>query len=94
MVPALPKCTILYTLYPSSGAHALLNISSKPTVAELDEFIVHLITDGWEQVMFHLGVESIVIDILKGDNPGQSEEACLGVLNSWLIANSGTYRCG
>ena len=39
--------------------------------------------------MFHLGVKSAVIDILKGDNPGQSEEASRRVLNSWLKAKPG-----
>ena len=43
----LPSC-------PSPGAHTLLNISSKPTLSELDEFIVRSIADGWEQVVLHL----------------------------------------
>ena len=43
----LPSC-------PSSGAHTLLDISSKPTLSELDEFIVRSIVDGWEQVVLHL----------------------------------------
>ena len=46
------------------------------------------ITDGWEQVVLHLGVESFVV--VKGDNPGQSKEACRGVLNSWLDGKPGT----
>ena len=78
----LPSCI-------SSGAHTLLYISSKPTVAELDEFIVQSITDQWEQVMFHFGVESLVINILEGDNPGQSQEASQRVLSSWLNAKPG-----
>ena len=79
----LPSCI-------SSGAHGLVNISSKPTLAELNEFIVRSITDGWKQVMFHLRVESFMIDILKGDNPGQLEEASQIVLSNWLNAKSGT----
>ena len=74
----------------SSGARAHLNISSKPTLAELHEFIVRSITDGWEQVLLHLGVMSSVINILKRDNPGHSEVACLEVLSSWLNAKPGT----
>ena len=79
----LPSCI-------SSGTHGLLDISSMPTVAELDEFIVQSITDGWKQVMFHLRVESFMIDILKGDNPGQLEEASRIVLSNWLNTKSGT----
>ena len=70
----LPTC-------PPSGAHTQLNLSSKPTLAELDELIVRAITDGWEQVVLHLGVESFVIDTVKRDNPGPSEEVCREVLN-------------
>ena len=91
MMSELPSLTLYcHSACPSSGSHAFLNISSKPTLAELDKFIVHLITDGWEQVVLHLGVESSVVDNVKGANPGQCEEACRGVLNSWLNANPGT----
>ena len=79
----LPTC-------PPSGAHTQLNLSSKPTLAELDELIVRAITDGWEQVVLHLGVESFVIDTVKRDNPGPSEEVCREVLNRWLSAEPGT----
>ena len=91
MMSELPSFTLsCHPACPSSGAHALLNISSKPTVAELDEFIVRSITDGWEQVVLYLGVESFVIDRVKGANPSHSEVACLGVLSSWLNASPGT----
>ena len=79
----LPTC-------PPSGAHTQLNLSSKPTLAGLDELIVQAITDGWEQVVLHLGVESFVIDTVKRDNPGPSEEVCREVLNRWLSAEPGT----
>ena len=39
--------------------------------------------------MFHFGVESLVINILEGDNPGQSQEASQRVLSSWLNAKPG-----
>ena len=72
MMSELPSFTLsCHPACPSSGGHALLDISSMPTVAELDEFIVRSITDGWEQVVLHLGVESFVIDRVKGANPGQ-----------------------
>ena len=79
----LPSCI-------SSGVHTLLKISSKPTLAELDEFKVQSITDKWEQVLFHLGVESFVINTLKGNNPGQSQEASRRVLSSWPNDKPGT----
>ena len=40
--------------------------------------------------MFHLGVESFVINISKGDNPSQSQEASQRVLSSWLNAKPDT----
>ena len=94
MVTSLTNCIIFPTfILPTclpSGAHTQLNLSSKPTLAELDELIVRAITDGWEQVVLHLGVESFVIDTLKRDNPGPSEEVCREVLNRWLSAEPGT----
>lgn len=41
-------------------------------------------------MVLRLGVESFVIDTVKGDNPGRSEEVCQGVLNSWLNDEPGT----
>ena len=54
----LPSFTLsCHPACPSSGAHAL-NSSSKPTLAELDAFIVNLITDGGEQVLLNLENDS------------------------------------
>ena len=41
-------------------------------------------------MLLHLGVESFVIDTVKRDNPGPSEEVCREVLNRWLSAEPGT----
>ena len=41
-------------------------------------------------MVLHLGVESFVIDTVKRDNPGLSEEVCREVLNRWLSAEPGT----
>ena len=41
-------------------------------------------------MVLHLGVESFVIDTVKRDNPGPSEEVCREVLNRWLSAEPGT----
>ena len=41
-------------------------------------------------MVLHLGVESFVIDTVKRDNPGSSEEVCRDVLNRWLSAEPGT----
>ena len=49
-----------------------------------------LCTINWEQVALCLGVESCLIDRVKGNNPGQSAEACQAVLNTWLNGESGT----
>ena len=40
--------------------------------------------------MLCLGVDSSIIDIMKRANPGQSEQACRGVLSSWLNDKPGT----
>ena len=41
-------------------------------------------------MVLHLGMESSVVDRVKAANPGQSKDACRGVLNSWLNVNPGT----
>ena len=41
-------------------------------------------------MLFHLGVESFVINTLKRDNPGQSQETSRRVLSSWLNDKPGT----
>ena len=79
-----------FTNFSCSGTHSLLNISSKPTLHELDKLIVVLCTINWEQVALCLGVESCLIDRVKGNNPGQSAEACQAVLNTLLNSEPGT----
>ena len=49
-----------------------------------------LCTINWEQVALCLTVESFLIDRLKGNNLGQSAEACQAVLNTWLNGEPGT----
>ena len=49
-----------------------------------------LCTINWEQVALCLGVESCLIDRVKGNNLGQSAEACRAVLNTWLYSEPGT----
>ena len=73
-----------------SGTHILLNISSKPTLPQLDKLIVSSVASDWEQVATHLGVEPFLIDTVKADNPGHCEERCRGVLNRWLNAKPGS----
>ena len=73
-----------------SGTHILLNISSKPTLPQLDKLIVSSVAGDWEQTATHLGVEPFLIDTVKADNPGHCEEACRGVLNRWLNAEPGS----
>ena len=68
MMSELPSFTLsCHSACPSSGAHALLNISSKPTLAELDKFKVRSITDGWEQVLLHLGP---LLEVVRGNGSG------------------------
>ena len=67
---AVPLSHTFYSILPfciSSGAHAHLNISSKPTLAELDEFIVRSIADGWEQVVLHLQNDSFGNSAITAD---------------------------
>ena len=77
----LPSC-------PSSGAHTLLDISSKPTLSELDEFIVRSIADGWEQVVLHLQNDFF------GDSAITTDEFCDGLIATAAIVSClGRNRC-
>lgn len=87
-LPMFTNYTILLHLS-CSGPHSLLNISSKPTLHELDKLIMDISTRNWEQVALCLGVESCLIDLVKEDNRGQSAEACRAVLNTWLNGEPG-----
>ena len=45
---------------------------------------------GWEQAALGLGVQSLVIETEKWNNPSNAEEACRGVLRRWLLCAPGT----
>ena len=95
MMSELPAFTLsCHPACPSSGAHALLNISSKPTLAELDkdEFMVRSITDGWEQALLHLGP---LLEVLGGNGSGALVVIMILLLqNGDLETNPGPVKRG
>ena len=45
---------------------------------------------GWEQAALCLGVQSLVIETEKWNNPNNIEDACRGILRRWLLRAPGT----
>ena len=80
----LPPCCPL--TYP--GAHALLSISSAPTLYQLDKLTVSHAASQWEAVAPHLVVESCGVCNIIGS--GHPEEASREALSRWLKGESDT----
>ena len=70
------------------GAQALLDISSKPDIRDVDELVVTEIAADWERVALKLGVEVCVSKIILKDHPNDYMGVCLDMLDRWL----GGYR--
>ena len=71
-----------------SGGHTLLD--SKPTLRDLDKFVVGQLADKVDSFPLHLGVELSVIEIAKKNNPNDCEGALREVLNRWVKRARGT----
>ena len=69
---------------PPSKAQALLDISSTPTMRDMDELVVTPVAANWQKVALRLGVEGCVSEIILKDHPSDSQGACQDMLNRWL----------
>ncbi len=78
----------LYCPLTYPGAHNLLNISSVPTLHELDKLTVCHAASQWEAVAPHLVVESCGVCNIIGS--GHLQEASRGALSRWLKGESDT----
>ena len=83
--------SVLYGLT-SSGAHVPISNDSRPTLEDINKFIVHEVAADWKQVATFLGVEHSVIQIADTDHPQQCEHACTDIFERWLSWKPGTGR--
>ena len=75
-------------LRPSPFPHG---IDSKPTMQDLERFVVSRAASEWELLARSLKVHERVISIVQRDHYYSCEEACREILNRWL---SGDHRTG
>ena len=62
----------------------LHDIDSKPTLRDLERFVVRQAASKWELLARSLGVQESLISIVKRDKYYSCEEACREILNRWL----------
>ena len=72
-----------------SDARALLDISSRPTLRDVDELIVTSVAAHWKRLALKLGLEFCVIEIISKNHSNDCEGACQDMFNRWL----GEDRC-
>ena len=73
-----------YGEIPSSKPQALLNISSTPTMRDMDELVVTPVAANWQKVALRLGVEGCVSEVVFKNHPNDCEGACQDMLDRWL----------
>ena len=73
-----------YGEMPPSKAQALLDISSTPTMRDMDELVVTPVAANWQKVALRLGVEGCVSEIILKDHPSDCQGACQDMLDRWL----------
>ena len=74
----------LATSFPSSGARALLDISSTPDMRDVDELLVTAVAPNWQMVAVRLHVRGRVSQVVFDSHPDNQEGACRDMLNRWL----------
>ena len=67
-----------------SGARALLDISSRPTLRDVDEHIVTSVAAHWKRLALKLGLEFCVIEIISKNHSNDCEGACQDMFKRWL----------
>ena len=72
------------TSFPSSGARALLDISSTPDMRDVDELVVTAVAPNWQKVALSLGVEGRVSQVVFDNHPNDHEGACRNMFDCWL----------
>lgn len=65
-------------------------LDDKPSLADLDRLIVGTFASQWDQVALHLGVQPCLVEIVKVDNPLQSEKAFRTIFRRWLKGETNT----
>lgn len=75
-----------------SGALSLQEISSKPTLSDLDELVVPKVAPNWQRLALKLGVKDSLIRVIFQNQPDDCEEACLDMLYRWLTGEQHTGK--
>ena len=60
------------------------DIDSKPTLQDLERFVVRQAASKWELLARSLGVQESLVSIVKRDKYYSCEEACREILKRWL----------
>ena len=81
--PSTPTGTLHYSS-PPSGAQALLDTSSVPTLSDLNELVVAPVAANWQNLALRLGVKGFLLDIVSKNHPNDCEGACRDMLTRWL----------
>ena len=68
----------------SSGARALLDVSSTPDMRDVDELVVTAVAAKWQRVALKLGVEIQGSKVVLEAHPNDCEGACWDMLDRWL----------
>ena len=65
----------------TSGARALLDVSSTPDMRDVDELVATEIAANWQRVALRLGVEGCVSEVVLKNHPNDCEGACRDMLD-------------
>ena len=68
----------------TSGARALLDVSSTPDMRDMDELVVKAVAANWQKVALRLGVEGCVGEIILKKHPNDCEGSCRDMFDHWL----------
>ena len=73
--PSTPTAALHYSS-PPSGAQALMDTSSVPTLSDVNELIVTQVASQWQKFALMLGVKDFLIDTVSKNHPNDCEGAC------------------
>ena len=69
---------------PQSLTLTRLDVSSKPTLKDIDKLVVTEVAANWQYVALYLGVDNCVNEAISKNHPTHCERACHDMLSRWL----------
>ena len=62
----------------------LFTVSKRPTIKDLCKYVLPLYAARWKKIGIFLGIQLEQLNVIKLDNPGDTNGCCIDLFGKWL----------